>query len=219
MKQRRLGIFFVGVALCVLIPIAASGASRIFSARVVNHHSTFSSGVLVLGESQGGEGGACQGSCASGSALINLSSLEPGSTITDCIEVGWYSTNTVSSVTLTPTIASGTSLASDLLIVTAQRNSLSGAPFSIPKSPHGANPGCANYPSGGANVSIPATGSHLPGATTPLFNWASGTTYGVSLNNWTWYRFSVSLPLSKSSCSLYCGLSTTLRLTFTATAG
>jgi hypothetical protein len=213
------------LVLLVVLPVAVVAASAVmsgsvgsFSAQVVNNANTFSSSVLVLGDSQGGIGGACSGSCQTGTALINVSNVEPGTIVTDCLEVGWFTNRGVASVTMTPTISTGPALAADLVVPTSQFNSTAGSSFTLPHALGSANPGCASYPAGGTNTSVPASGGGAPSSTTPLSTWASGTAYGASTTNWTWYRFSIQLPAADSSCATYCGLSTQVAITFTATS-
>jgi hypothetical protein len=218
-SPRRLG---VAASLVVVVALAASigvaGSVGHFSAAVANTTNTFSTSVLMLGDSQGGEGGACQGSCQTGTALINVSNIEPGTGPTDCILVGWYTNRSVSTVTLSASVLSGATLAADLVIPTAQYNSTPGSSFTIPHAAGSANPGCSSYPGGGTNTSVPSSGGHQPGSSTALSTWADGTVYTASTTNWTWYKFAMQLPSADSVCHTYCGLSTQVRLTWTATS-
>ena len=195
-----------------------SGSVGVFSASITNNTNTFSSSVLVLGDTQGGEGGPCSGTCQTGTALINVSNIEPGTVVTQCIEVGWFTNRGVASVTMTPSITSGATLAGYLVVPTSQYNSTAGSSFTFPHALGSSNPGCASYPAGGTNTSVPASGGGLPSSTTPLSTWAAGSAYATSTLNWSWYKFSVQLPAADSSCATYCGLSTQVAITWTATS-
>jgi hypothetical protein len=207
-SRRKLVLTGIGVLLLGLV--AGFGSWAAWTVTDSNSGNTFSTNTVLLDDNQGGQGGSAT---STGTALFNVTNLEPGSsTTTACIGVDFSGTAGVSSLTLSATLGgSGAStLQSQLTMNTAQYNT-SGTVTVTPGS--NTNSGsCTNYPSGGTNTSVGTQGASLQ-------SWQSGGPYTISspATN-TWYKFTVSgLPSGDSSCATYCNQTITISLTWTLT--
>ncbi len=194
----------------VIAAVATVGAWAAWSVSDSNSGNSFSTNTVLLDDNQGGQGGS---TTTTGTALFNVTNLEPGSAVTtDCIGVDFTGTASVGSLTLTAALggAGQSALQGQLTMNVATLNS-SGTVAVTPGS--NTNSGsCTNYPSGGTNTNVGTQGATLQ-------SWASASPYTVSspVTN-TWYKFTVSgLPAGDSSCATYCNQTITVALTWTLT--
>jgi hypothetical protein len=206
----RRKVFLTTLGLVLLGFVAGLGSWAVWTVSDGNSGNTFATNTVLLDDNQGGEGGSAT---STGTALFNVTNLEPGSaSTTACIGVDLTGTAAVSSLTLSAALggAGATTLEGQLTMSTAQYNT-SGTVNVTPGS--NTNSGsCANYPSGGTNTSVGTQGTNLQ-------SWSSSSPYTIAspVTN-TWYKFTVSgLPGSDSSCSTYCNQTITVTLTWTLT--
>ncbi len=206
--QAKLGL----IALCLVLMgmVGTMGSWAAWSVSDSNSSNTFSTNTILLDDNQGGQGGSAT---STGTALFNVTNLEPGSAATtECIGVDFSGTATVSSLTLTATLGgSGLSTLEGQFTMNTATLNTSGTVTVTPGS--NTNSGsCTNYPSSGTNTSVGTQGATLQ-------SWASTSPYTVSspVTN-TCYKFTVSgLPSADSSCSTYCNQTITLTLQWTLT--
>jgi hypothetical protein len=194
----------------VVSTVAAVGSWAAWTVSDSNSNNTLSTNTILLDDNQGGQGGSAT---TSGTALFNVTNLEPGSAATTaCIGVDFAGTAPVSSLTLTASLggAGAATLGSQIAMTAATLNT-SGTVAVTPGT--NTNSGsCANYPSGGTNTTVGTQ-------TATLQNWTTSSPYTVTspVTN-TWYKFTVSgLPSGDSSCATYCNQAMTLSLTWTLT--
>jgi hypothetical protein len=194
----------------VIAAVATIGAWAAWTVSDSNNNNTFSTNTVLLDDNQGGQGGSAT---TTGTALFNVTNLEPGSAVTtDCIGVDFAGTAAISSLTLTAALGgSGQSTLQGQLTMNVATLNNSGTVAVTPGS--NTNSGsCTNYPSGGTNTSVGTQGATLQ-------SWASGSPYTVSspVTN-TWYKFTVSgLPAGDTACATYCNQTITIALTWTLT--
>ena len=199
-----------GVVVVLLGLVAGFGSWAAWSVADSNTANTFSTSTVLLSDNQGGQAGSAT---LSGTAIFNVTNLEPGSAATTgCIGVDISGTAGISSLTLGATLggAGAATLGSQLTITAAQYNT-SGTVTVTPGS-NTNNGACTNYPSGGTNTSVGTQGATLA-------SWQSGGPYTIAspVTN-TWYKFTVSgLPSADSSCATYCSQTITVSLTWTLT--
>ncbi|HMK98602.1 MAG TPA: hypothetical protein VK428_00285 [Acidimicrobiales bacterium] len=196
--------------LLLLGSVASFGTWAAWTISDSNPNNTFSSNTVLLQDNQGGQAGSAT---STGTAMFNVTNLEPGSsTTTACMGVDFSGTATVSTLTLGATLGgSGQStLQSQLTVNTAELNT-SGT-VTVTGGSNTNNGSCANYPTGGTNTTIGTQGATLA-------NWSSGGPYTISSPvTSTWYKFTVSgLPSGDSACSSYCNQTITVTLTWTLT--
>jgi hypothetical protein len=207
-QKRKLALSLFVVAL--FVTTAAIGSWAAWSVSDSNGSNTFSTNTVLLDDNQGGQAGSAT---STGTAIFNVTNLEPGSSATTaCIGVDFSGTAPVSTLTLSAALGgSGQSaLQSQLSVSTAEYNT-SGTVAVTPGS-NTNNGSCTNYPSSGTNTTIGTQGATLQ-------SWSTGAPYAISspVTN-TWYKFTVSgLPAGDSSCSTYCNQTITVSLTWTLT--
>jgi hypothetical protein len=212
-RRRRLTRTKLGLSVGLVAAVASVvsiGSWAAWNVSDSNNGNTFSTNTILLQDNQGGQGGSAT---STGTAMFNVTNLEPGSSATTaCIGVVFSGTAAVSSLTLSATLAgagSGT-LGPALTLNTAQYNT-SGT-VSVTGGSNTNNGSCTNYPSSGTNTTI-----GTPGAT--LTSWSSNAPYTIAspVTN-TWYKFTVSgLPSADSSCTTYCNQTVTVALTWALT--
>lgn len=197
------------VFLLLLASVATIGAWAAWTVSDSNT-STLSTNTILLDDNQGGQAGSAT---TTGTALMNVSNLSPGSSATTaCIGLAFSGTASVSTLTLSATLggAGASTLQGQLTMNTAQLNT-SGTVTVTPGS--NTNSGsCTNYPAGGTNVTIGTQGATLQA-------WASGGPYTIAspVTN-TWYKFTISgLPSGDTNCATYCNQTITVALTWTLT--
>ena len=207
-SKRKLVLSALVVLLLGLV--AGFGSWAAWSVSDANANNTFSTSTVLLDDNQGGQGGSAT---STGTALFNVSNLEPGSSATTaCIGVDISGTAGISSLTLNAALggAGAATLGSALTVSAAQYNT-SGTVTVTPGS--NTNSGsCANYPSSGTNTTVGTQGATLSA-------WQAAAPYTISapVTN-TWYKFTVSgLPSADSSCATYCSQTVTVTLTWTLT--
>jgi len=193
-----------------LVPGLAIASLAAWTVTTSNSGNTFTTNTVLIQDNQGGQGGS---SVTSGTAMFNVTNLEPNSsTTTQCIGVNFSGTASVSSLQLSATLggAGQATLQTELTMNTATYNT-SGT-VSITGGTNTNSGSCTNYPAGGTNTTIGSQGATLA-------NWTSGGPYTISspVTN-TWYKFTVSgLPSADSNCATYCGKTITIALTWTLT--
>lgn len=197
------------VFLLLLTSVATIGAWAAWNVSDSNT-STLSTNTILLDDNQGGQAGSAT---TTGTAIMNVSNLEPGSAATTaCIGLDFSGTASVSTLTLAATLggAGAATLQGQLTMNTAELNT-SGTVTVTPGS--NTNSGsCTNYPAGGTNTTIGTQGATLQ-------TWGSGGPYTISspVSN-TWYKFTISgLPAGDTSCATYCNQTITVALTWTLT--
>ncbi|HXW31681.1 MAG TPA: hypothetical protein VEJ21_01215 [Acidimicrobiales bacterium] len=209
-NARRKRFFLSALFLLLLGSFASVGSWAAWTISDSNPNNTFSTNTILLQDNQGGQAGS---STSTGTAMFNVTNLEPGSTAnTACIGVNFSGTAPVSTLTLGATLGgSGQStLQSQLTVTTAELNT-SGT-VNITAGTNTNNGSCANYPSNGTNTTIGTQAATLA-------NWTSGGPYTIaSPVTSTWYKFTISgLPAGDSTCSTYCNQTITVTLTWTLT--
>ena len=197
------------VFLLLLTSVATVGAWAAWTVSNSNT-SSLSTNTILLDDNQGGEAGSAT---STGTAIMNVSNLEPGSSATTaCIGLDFSGTAAISSLTLSATLggAGASTLQGQLTMNTAELNT-SGTVTVTPGT--NTNSGsCTNYPAGGTNTTI---GTQA----TTLQSWSTGGPYTISspVTN-TWYKFTISgLPAGDSNCATYCNQTITVALTWTLT--
>jgi hypothetical protein len=200
----------VSLGLLVLLSSGATVASHAaWTVTDSNSGNTFSTNTILLQDNQGGQGGT---SVTSGTALFNVTNLEPNSSATtQCIGVNFSGTASISSLQLSAALggAGQTTLQGQLTMNTATYNTT--GTVSITGGSNTNSGSCASYPGSGTNTTIGTQGATLA-------SWA-GSTYTISspVTN-TWYKFTVSgLPAGDTNCATYCGQTITVALTWTLT--
>ena len=197
------------VLLLLLASVATIGAWAAWNVSDSNT-STLSTNTILLDDNQGGQAGSAT---TTGTAIMNVSNLEPGSAATTaCIGLDFSGTAAISTLTLSATLggAGATTLQSQLTMNTAELNT-SGTVTVTPGS--NTNSGsCTNYPGSGTNTTVGTQGASLQ-------SWATTGPYTITspVTN-TWYKFTISgLPAGDSSCATYCNQTITVALTWTLT--
>ena len=209
--RRNKKIALSAAILVLMAAVATIGSWAAWTASDSNPNNTFSTNTVLLSDNQGGEGGSAT---STGTAIFNVTNLEPGSAATTgCIGVDISGTAPVSSLTLGATLGgSGLSTLEGQLTMTTATLNTSGT-VSVTPGTNTNNGSCTNYPSGGTNTAIGTSGATLQ-------NWASGGPYTISgpVTN-TWYKFTVSgLPSADTACATYCNQKITVTLTWTLTS-
>ncbi|HMK99590.1 MAG TPA: hypothetical protein VK428_05335, partial [Acidimicrobiales bacterium] len=164
-SSRRRKLLFSTLFLLLLGSFASVGSWAAWTISDSNPNNTFSTNTVLLQDNQGGQAGSAT---STGTAMFNVTNLEPGSTAnTACIGVNFSGTAAVSSLTLGATLGgSGQStLQSQLTVTTAELNT-SGT-VNITAGTNTNNGSCANYPSSGTNTTIGTQAATLA-------NWTSG---------------------------------------------
>jgi len=206
----RRAVYLTAVLLVLVLILLTAGTWAVWTVTDSNPNNTFSTNTVTINDNQGGQGGS---TVSTGTAMFNVSNLEPGSSATTaCIGVNFSGSAPVSSLTLTPALggAGQAALQSQLTINVAQLNT-SGTVTVTPGS-NTNNGSCASYPVGGTNTSIGTQGATLQ-------SWASASPYTIAgpVTN-TWYKFTASgLPAGDTSCATYCNQTITVGLTWTLT--
>lgn len=197
------------VFLLLLASVATVGAWAAWTVSDSNT-STLSTSTILLDDNQGGQAGSAT---TTGTAIMNVSNLSPGSAATTaCIGLDFSGTASISTLTLSATLggAGASTLQGQLTMNTAQLNT-SGTVTVTPGS--NTNSGsCTNYPATGTNTTVGTQGATLQ-------SWASGGPYTIAtpVTN-TWYKFTISgLPAGDTSCATYCNQTITVALTWTLT--
>lgn len=197
------------IFLLLLASVATIGAWAAWNVSDSNT-STLSTNTILLDDNQGGQGGSAT---TTGTAIMNVSNLEPGSTATTaCIGLDFSGTASISTLTLSATLggAGASTLQGQLTMNTAQLNT-SGT-VTVTPGVNTNSGSCTNYPAGGTNTTIGTQGATLQ-------SWATGGPYTIStpVTN-TWYKFTISgLPAGDSNCATYCNQTITVALTWTLT--
>jgi len=207
-KRRKLALSVA--AMLLTLSAATVGSWSAWTITDTNPNNTFSTNTILIDDNQGGEGGSAT---ATGTAMFNVTNLEPGSAATTaCIGVDFSGTAAISTLTLGATLGgSGVAALEGQLTMNVATLNTSGTVTVTPGS-NTNNGSCTNYPSGGTNTSVGTQGATLQ-------NWASGGPYTISspVTN-TWYKFTVSgLPAGDTSCATYCNQTITVTLTWTLT--
>jgi hypothetical protein len=201
----------VVASVFAIVSMATAGSYAAWTATDANSGNTFATSTVLLTDNQGGEAGS---SSNSGTAMINVTNLSPGSSATTaCIGVN-LSGAAASGMTLSATLggAGQATLQSQLDVTAAQYNTT--GTVSITPGSNTNSGSCASYPGSGTNTNI---GS--PSGSTTMATWAAGAPYTIAspVTN-TWYKFTVSgLPAGDTSCATYCSQTITLALTWTLT--
>lgn len=202
----------IALFLSAAVGIAAVATAGTYAAWTVtdsNSGNSFSTSTVLLTDNQGGEAGSASNT---GTAMVTVSNLSPGSSSTTaCIGVN-FSGATASSMTLGAALggAGQATLQGQLTVNTATYNT-SGTVTITPGT--NTNSGsCASYPAGGTNTTIGTQGATMTA-------WAAGGPYTIaSPVTSTWYKFTISgLPSGDTSCATYCSQTITLALTWTLT--
>jgi len=209
-SSRRRKVLFSTLFLLLVGSFASVGSWAAWTISDSNPNNTFSTNTVLLQDNQGGQAGSAT---STGTAMFNVSNLEPGSSATTaCIGVNFSGTAAVSTLTLGATLGgSGQStLQSQLTVNTATLNT-SGT-VNITGGTNTNNGSCASYPSSGTNTTIGTQGATLS-------SWSTGGPYTISSPvTSTWYKFTISgLPAGDSTCSTYCNQTITVTLTWTLT--
>lgn len=195
--------------LLLLASVATIGAWAAWNVSDSNT-STLSTNTILLDDNQGGQAGSAT---TTGTAIMNVSNLEPGSSATTaCIGIDFTGTASVSTLTLAATLGgAGQSTLQGQLTMNAAQYNTSGTVTVTPGS--NTNSGsCTNYPATGTNTTVGTQGATLQA-------WAAGGPYTISspVTN-TWYKFTISgLPSGDSNCATYCNQTITVALTWTLT--
>jgi len=205
--ERRFGrkLLLSTAFLLLLASLASVSAWAAWTITNSNPDNAFSTNTVLLQDNQGGQGGSAT---STGTAMFDVTNLEPGSSATTaCIGVDFSGSATVSTLTLNATLSGSgqNTLQNQLTINTAELNTSGTVPLTGGSNTN--NGSCTNYPTGGTNTTIGTQGATLA-------NWSSGGPYNISnpVNN-TWYKFTISgLPSSDSTCSTYCNQTITVTL-------
>lgn len=208
-KRVNIKVALSAVFLLLLASVATVGAWAAWTVSDSNT-STLSTNTILLDDNQGGQAGS---STTTGTAIMNVSNLEPGSAATTaCIGLDVSGTASISTLTLSATLggAGASTLQGQLTMSTAELNT-TGTVTVTPGSDTN-NGSCTNYPASGTNTTVGTQGATLQ-------TWASGGPYTISspVTN-TRYKFIISgLPSGDSSCATYCNQTITIALTWTLT--
>jgi len=210
-NERRGRKVALSLLLLALIASAATlGSWSVWTASDSNSANTFATNTILLADNQGGAAGS---TTSTGTAMFNVTNLQPGSSSTTaCIGVNFSGSAGVSSLTLAAALGgAGQSVLQGELTMSAATLNTSGTVSVTPGS--NTNSGsCSNYPAGGTNTTIGTQGATLQ-------SWAAAAPYTISspVTN-TWYRFTVSgLPAGDTNCNTFCNQTITLSLTWTLT--
>ena len=207
-ERRKRKVVLSAVIVLLLATVATVGSWAAWNVSESNGSNTFSTNTVLLDDNQGGQAGSAT---STGTAIFNVTNLEPGSSSTTaCIGVDF--TGTASTLTLSASLGGAglSTLQGQLTMDTAEYNT-SGTVTVTPGS-NTNNGSCTNYPATGTNTTVGTQGSTLQA-------WSSGGPYAISapVTN-TWYKFTVSgLPSGDTSCSTYCSQTITVSLTWTLT--
>ncbi|MGH7610172.1 MAG: hypothetical protein ACREOD_09635 [Candidatus Dormibacteria bacterium] len=206
--RRKLGLTAAALALLASLGLIASWAAWVISDS--NGNNTFSTNTILLDDNQGGEAGSAT---STGTAVFNVTNLEPGSTsTTGCIGLDFSGTAPTASLTLAAVLggAGQSTLQSQLTVATAEYNTSGTVTVTPGSNTNGGS--CANYPSSGTNTTVGTQGATLQ-------SWAGSSPYTIaSPVTSTWYKFTISgLPVADSSCATYCNQTITINLTWTLT--
>jgi predicted ribosomally synthesized peptide with SipW-like signal peptide len=208
-RDRRALLLTVAVLILILALLSA-GTWAVWTVTDSNPNNTFATNTVTINDNQGGQGGSA---VSTGTAMFNVTNLEPGSAATTaCIGVNVSGTAPIASLTLTAALGgSGQATLQNQLTMNVAQLNTSGTVGVTPGS-NTNNGSCASYPAGGTNTTV-----GTPGAT--LQTWASASPYTIAspVTN-TWYKFTVSgLPVGDSNCATYCNQTITVSLTWTLT--
>jgi hypothetical protein len=206
-RRRKLGLSVILVL--GLLPALTAASLAAWTVSTSNSGNTFATNTILLQDNQGAQGGSA---VTSGTAIFNVTDLEPNSSATtQCVGVNFSGSASISSLVLSATLggAGQATLQGQLTMNTAEYNT-SGT-VSITGGTNTNSGDCTNYPSSGTDTTIGTQGATLA-------SW-TGSTYTISspVTN-TWYKFTVSgLPAGDSNCATYCGKTITIALTWTLT--
>jgi hypothetical protein len=208
---RRTTLLLTAVLGIGVLPAFVGGSFAAWTASTSNPGNGFSSNTVLLQDDQGAQSGSAT---SSGTAIFNVSNLEPNSpATTGCIGVVFTGTAAASTLTLSAALGgSGQSVLQSQLAMTAATYNTSGT-VSVTGGSNTNNGSCSNYPAGGTTHTIGSQGATLQA-------WAAGGPYAIAspVTN-TWYQFSISgLPPADNSCVTYCAQTITLSITWTLTA-
>ena len=208
---RRAASVLAALLAAVALPVLVTSTWAAWTASNASPASTFSTTTILLRDNQGAQAGSAS---SSGTAVFNVSGLEPNSPATTaCIGVVFAGTGSATGLTLSATLggAGQTALQGQLKMTAATYNT-SGT-VAVTGGTNTNSGSCTNYPAGGTDQNI-----GTPGAT--LQSWAGGGPYSIAspVTN-TWYKFTVSgLPPAASACATYCSQTITIALTWTLTS-
>jgi hypothetical protein len=207
-RGRKLALSLLLLAL--IVSAATFGSWSVWTVTDANTGNTFATNTILLADNQGGAGGS---TTSTGTAMFNVTNLQPGSsTTTACIGVNFSGTAGVASLTLTAALGgAGQSTLEGQLTMNAATLNTSGT-VSVAPGSNTNNGSCASYPGSGTNTTIGTQGATLS-------SWAASSPYTISspVTN-TWYKFTVSgLPAGDTNCNTYCNQTITLSLTWTLT--
>ena len=196
--------------LLLIAAVATVGAWAAWTVSDSNSNNTFQTNTILLDDNQGGQGGSAT---STGTAMFNVTNLEPGSAATTaCIGVDFSGTAAISTLTLSASLggAGAATLQGQLTMNTATLNTT--GTVTVTPGSNTNNGSCTNYPGTGTNTTVGAQGATLQ-------SWSSGGPYTIAspVTN-TWYKFTVSgLPAGDSNCATYCNQTITVSLTWTLT--
>ena len=180
--RRTASVFAVVVAVAVL-PLLVTSTWAAWTASNAAPSNTFSTSTILLQDDQGAQAGSAS---SSGTAVFNVSGLEPNSPATTaCIGVVFAGTGSATGLTLSATLggAGQTALQSQLKMTAATYNT-SGT-VAVTGGTNTNSGSCTNYPAGGTDQTIGTQGATLQ-------SWAAGGPYSIAapVTN-TWYRFTI----------------------------
>jgi len=209
-RDTRKKLALTAAVLLLIAAVATMGSWAAWVATDSNSTNTFTTNTVLIDDNQGGQGGSAT---STGTAMFNVTNLEPGSAATTaCIGVDFSGTAAVSTLTLGATLggAGAATLQSQLTMNVATLNTT--GTVTVTPGTNTNSGSCASYPGSGTNTTVGSQGATLQ-------SWASGWPYTIAgpVTN-TWYKFTVSgLPAGDSSCATYCGQTITVNLTWTLT--
>jgi len=198
------------IAGVAVLPLLLTSTWAAWTASHASAPSTLSTSTILLQDDQGAQAGSAT---SSGTALFNVSNLEPNSAATTaCIGVVFAGTGSATGLTLSATLGgAGQAALQSQLKMTAATYNTSGT-VAVTGGTNTNSGSCTNYPAGGTDQTIGTQGATLQ-------SWAAGGPYSIAapVTN-TWYLFTVSgLPPAASACATYCSQTITIALTWTLT--
>ena len=207
---RKAKIVLSAVLVLGLVPAVVTTSYAAWTVSTANSGNTFTTSTILLQDNQGAQGGTV---VSSGTAMFNVTNLEPNSAATTkCVGVVFSGTASAGSLTLSAALggAGQATLENQLTMDVATYNT-TGA-VAVTGGTNTNNGSCASYPGAGANTTIGTQAATLA-------SWATSGPYVIAapVTN-TWYKFTVSgLPPTASNCATYCGKTITIALTWTLT--
>jgi hypothetical protein len=209
LSRKRKVVLSIVMALGLLHALTTASLAA-WTVTITNSGNTFSTNTILLQDNQGGQGGTA---VSSGTAMFNVTNLEPNSpATTQCIGVNFSGTAAVSSLVLSATLggAGQATLENQLTMDVATYNTT--GTVTVTGGTNTNNGSCASYPGAGTNTAIGSQGATLAA-------WAAAGPHTIAGPvTSTWYKFTVSgLPAGASNCATYCGKTITVALTWTLT--